>query len=171
MKRNILKKLRYAVIFICLLPCLLFQSCVGAPIDTELLTSPFECEISWSKEGCELRAALSADGQNFSLRMLSPQCLSDIWVKGYGDAVSYGCGDTALGEPPAEYLRLCRLFCSEGGFEYLCQATINGRKAFCYTRGDVKWYFDSDTKKPIFVECNGLSVEILNIEKCNREDI
>lgn len=159
MKRNF--SVRLKIVTLGILLCLCLSGCVRAP---EFPVAPFEYELSWSFGGTDFKAIVVAIDEGIELSFISPSCLSDLRLSTIGGEVIYRYGDMTFDGVPDVYLSILQIFGSSGEFDYLCRAEIEGIEALCYSRGEVRWYFDASTLSPLLVEGSDLTIKILKVK-------
>ena len=147
--------------------CLFLPACSRGSAKLELLFSDLEADIRF-RRGDEIFLAtievdsLSDGHRDARLCFSSPECLAGLSVSlsdGYAEITLDGI---PLGETPEEYLRIISLLSPVGSFDYICKSG----NELCYTNRDARWYFDSKSKLPIAIECDGKAkIEILRIER------
>lgn len=168
MKKRVLEKI-FLFVLILSLP-MLSVSCSlsrNAP-DISLLRSPFTGELTWRFRGEEFGASFACDGNGGSaIELLYPTCLAGIsvLVSPSGDAVMSHNG-SSLGKPPLQYLYIVRALDTRGAFDPLGSLPFAGGEALCYSNSstNARWYFSPADGRPVGIDGQDLSIEIVWIE-------
>ena len=164
MKRFFSVKLKTAILCLILSLTALLSACSPAP-SVRFPTSPFECDLCWSFNGYDFTASFASHGSFAELNITSPYCLSGSRLCMDGGSLSYFYKDMRFDSVPEYYVAVVNLLFGSSGFDYLCQANIEGADALCYSRGEARWYFDAQSKLPIRAEQGDISLKIFNVKE------
>jgi hypothetical protein len=131
---------------------------------TELLRSPFQCELGWHTDGYDFRATIVKESESFSLTMLYPPETVGLSMSGtQGELLSYVNGK-AVGKAPRFYMYISELFLTDSPFDFLSSTAIGGAEFLCYSRDKATWYFSTDDGRPKRVDIGSDVFEIIWIE-------
>ena len=150
--------------------CLLLPSCSHGGGDLDLLFSAFDAKISFRRDQELFVAdvsvgALTDSSRSAHLLFSSPECMSGVSITLDGDRKNFALGSVSLGAPPDEYIEILSLLTPTGAFKLISK----NEREICYSCGDVKWYFDVESKRPTAIEgSEGIKIEILEIGKAKK---
>ena len=136
----------------------------GASPMTDMLLSPYRCEISWVADGTVFCAEINSDTDSFSLLMTSPPEMAGLSLMGSDELLLYIDGAEA-GSAPHLLSYIAELLRSKSSFSFLSRTDIDGRRALSYSRGEAIWYFSADDGRPIGFDDGSAFFKINWIEK------
>lgn len=147
---------------------MLMALCSCAPsAQTELLCSPFRCEISWLFDGRESRANIvcsQASDNALSMTLTYPPELVGISLESRFGALSLYVDGVELDLVPYTYSHLAALLLCSAPFKFVSVTDLYGKEALCYSRGPTNWYFSSSDGSPIGFDDGSVFFEIIWIE-------
>ena len=156
-----------SVTIICTL-CLLMCSCSVAP-KTDMLRSPFRCELSWSFDSMDFSASALLTESSFNLTLNSPPELCGLCVERRSGELGVYIDGVFAGSAPRFFSYISELLLSDAPFEYLCRSERFGASALCYKRGDVFWYFSSADGTPLGFDDGTVTFRLVWIESLKNQ--